>query len=195
MLRGVWRAEWDPHQLLPHSPSTAPLHETWSSLAPAGPSPTEAKLKSSSLWLCHEPISTTASSSIHLVPAGHTSGQWGSLAGTGRARAAVGFVGVHGGRAGPELLPASMAGPGAQPLISEDLHWWLCEHSTWQPPRLPACTPTKDGIPHRHTPRQRVIKMSEVKGMSKGSKRKTKDSLQENPHKAASGFLSKIIAS
>ena len=35
--------------------------------------------------------------------------------------------------------------------------------------------------------------MSEVKGMSKGSKRKTKDSLQENPHKAASGSSPKSL--
>ena len=74
------------------------------------------------LWLCQGLISTTASGSVQVAHSEHASGQWGLRGWDRLGQAAVGFLGAHGGRGRPELLPASMAGPGAQVLIPDDLH-------------------------------------------------------------------------
>lgn len=66
-------------------------------------------------------ISTTAF--VHLAPVGHTSGQQGLPGWVRLGTGSVGCVVAHCGWARPELLPAYMAGPDAQLMISEELHW------------------------------------------------------------------------
>ena len=160
----------------PHSPAQPPTTSPRSTRGtPAGPSPAEP-------WPSHGPVS----GSVLTAPAGHTSGQR-RLPGWGRSGpGSRGFVGAPGGRARPELLRSSHSRPGCTAAASRGSALVAVNAA----PRAACLHPRGWGPKQTHTKTEGHGNVRSERGL-KEAFRCLKDSLQKNPHKAASGLLQK----